>query len=366
MKVLMVCTVDLGKNGIGSWIKNYSLSLQKEGCQIDIVAAETVDDITAKTLEEKGCHVYALSDRKKNTPAYMWKLFSLIRKEKYQIVHVHGNSCTMAIDLWAAMLAGCKHRIAHSHNTSCEHMRGHKLLRPFFEMACNGRFACGDLAGKWLFEGKDFLEIKNGIDLSVYEFSESVRNRMRKFLQLDEKSVLYGHVGLFSEIKNQLFIVKVFEQIIKKKENAKLVLIGEGELKEQVEAYVKEKNLQGSVFFTGNVNNVPDYLQAMDYFVLPSLHEGLPFVLIEAQAAGVPCVVSENVSQEVNISGKVVFLPLEESQWVSWFEKESEIGRIFAVEELKNSGFDINENAKLLKKYYYEMINKSKRGNHYC
>lgn len=366
MKVLMVCTVDLEKNGISAWIKNYSKTLQKENCQVDILAAENVDVTSAKFLEESGCLVHALSNRKKNTLGYMWKLFSLIRKEKYQIVHVHGNSCTMAIDLWAALLAGCKYRIAHSHSTSCEHMRGHKLLRPFFEMACNGRFACGEKAGKWLFEEKEFVIIKNGIDLSTYEFSVAKRDEMRKSLGLVEHSVLYGHVGLFSETKNQLFFVKVFEQIIKKKANAKLVLIGEGELQNQVEAYVKENGLQENVIFTGNVDNVPDYLQAMDYFVLPSLYEGLPFVLVEAQAAGVPCVVSENVSKEVNISGKVVFLPLEESQWVTWFERAKEAERICALEELKNSGFDINENAKTLRHYYCEMVNKSKRGNHYC
>jgi glycosyltransferase involved in cell wall biosynthesis len=304
-------------------------------------------------------HLFEIPFRKSNTIRYLRKLTQIIKTEKYDIVHAHGNSCTLAIELLAAKMGGCKVRIAHSHNTTCEHMRVHKLLRPIFEIACKGRFACGEEAGKWLFHRKPFTIIRNGIDLGMYERNEEIRSNTRTKLGVLDHEILLGHVGLFNYQKNHEFLIDVLEDLCKQEDKFKLVCIGEGENKNNIEAMVKRKGLEDEISFTGNVGNVSDYLQAMDCFLLPSRYEGLPYVLIEAQAAGLQCFVSDKVSKEANVSQNIGFIPLEISLWcneikLSTFERKNDRDRLVEID------FDIRENAITIIKEYQNLISEEK------
>lgn len=352
-KVLMICTVELDRNGITTWILNYSRQLCLFGNKVDVLSAEICTVDVQYELEKSGCSVKELSPRKENTITYFHDLIKLIKKEKYDIVHIHGNSCTMAIELLAAFLGGCKVRVAHSHNTSCEHKKAHMLLRPVFELFCNGRVACGKEAGKWLFKGKNFYVANNGIETDKYIFNSAKREAIRKKLNIADNSILLGHIGAFNKVKNQEFLINLLSDI---DDRYKLICIGDGENKQNVENMAESSGLSKNVIFTGNVNNVPELLQAIDIFLLPSLYEGFPFVMVEAQASGLPCIVSDAVSKESNLTGDVLYLPLDKQIWtetvlnISCFEKSN------MSEIIKNSGYDIASNAKELICFYKELF----------
>ncbi len=356
-KLLMICTVELGRNGITTCIQNYCQYLRTEACQVDVLATDGLENSVKEELQSFGCKIHENSLRKESTMKYFQGLVKFLKHEKYDIVHVHGNSCTMAIELLAAVFAGCRVRIAHSHNTTCQHMRAHKLLRPFFEVACNGRFACGQAAGEWLFHNKKFFVVKNGINLDKYAYDKDVRDIMRKSMDVSEDEILLGHVGLFNYQKNHEFLIRMFETLVKSDSKYKLLCVGDGENKEEITKYVKEHGLKNAVIFTGTVSNVPDYLQAMDCFLLPSHFEGLPFVLVEAQAVGLPCVVSDKVSKESDISKTINFLPLDEEHWCSFINDMDDFSKRDNKEKLQSEGFDIKKNAESMMRMYQQLRN---------
>lgn len=362
MKILNICTVNLEKNGIATCILNYFEQIASKKYIFDIVAPNLVSKDNKEIISNKNMSLYELPYRKKSPFRYFIELRKLIKRKKYDIVHVHGNSCTIAIELLAAKLAGCKIRIAHSHNTTCEHQKIHKILRPIFEITCNVRFACGEEAGKWLFNDKSFYIIKNGVDLKNYKKNKAIRERIRKLYNINDKTVLLGHVGIFNYQKNHEYLIEIMK-ILNNKEKGnkyKLICIGEGENQEYIKNIISENKLEQKVILTGNINNVADYLQAIDYFLLPSRYEGVPYVLIEAQAAGVHCLVSENVSREVAVTDLVNFLSLNNLElWIKEIILEKKNIDDYS-NKIKQCGFDIVTNAENLKSIYIDLYKKNK------
>lgn len=365
MKVLVICTVDLDRNGISTCIMNYFELIASEEIQIDIVAPNLVNDEIKEAISSKVMKLYELPIRKEKTFKYFWELRSIISKGKYDIVHAHGNSCTLAIELLAAKLGGCSKRIAHSHNTTCEHMRAHKLLRPIFEVCCTERFACGEAAGKWLFRDKKFHVIKNGVNLELYQVDENKRREIRKSLNVLDTEILVGHIGMFNYQKNHDFLIEVFRELTQRENNNyKMIMIGDGPLKSEIETKVKRYNIEDKAVFTGNINNVIDYLQAIDVLLLPSRFEGLPYVLVEAQAIATLCIVSDNVSSEAKLTDLVHFVSLDSvNVWVDKiireFKQYTENDRCHYIEkshsDLEKKGYSLIQNAEYVKsRYLYE------------
>lgn len=361
-RILIISTVELSKNGISSCIINYNRRIASDDFEVDIVAPNFVEQDIKDLIIGNNMNLYELPIRKSNTINYFLKLRKTISVNKYDIVHVHGNSCTMAIELVAALLGGARTRVAHSHNTTCEHMISHRLLRPIFEISCNVRFACGKAAGKWLFQDREFTVIKNGIDLSLYNISEVKREELREQFGIKKDEIVLGHVGAFNYQKNHEFLVELMKRCDRAGEKKfKLVLVGDGEFKDKIEKEVLAAELNEKIIFTGNVNNVPDFLQMMDLFLLPSRFEGLPYVLIEAQALMLPCLVSDKVSQESRITESVQFLSTDNID--DWVEKvrHSSIASKFRSNQLlvatwhakiAEAGYDISRNIIELKKMY--------------
>lgn len=365
MKILVINTVPFQRNGITTHIMNYCTQLANRGIEIDIGVNGEIDEKLKKQLIDAQVGINYYVNRKQMVISYMHELYKDIKKKKYDIVHVHGNSNTMFFDLFPAKLAGCKVRIAHSHNTTCDYLRLHKLLQIPFNISYNVGFACGDEAGKWLFKNKKFTVINNGIDLSKYKFDLDTRLRIRKKLHILEDEILLGHVGLFNYQKNHEFLIKLLRKLLDKKKNYKLICIGDGENKKEVEKLATEYGLKNQIIFTGESSNVVEYLQAMDLFVLPSRYEGLPYVLIEAQAVGLYCLVSENVDRKVNISKNVEFQSIDN---VLLWEKKIITNAICqdlnlrmklsedAHRSIKKYGYDINMNAKRIEKIYSKLV----------
>ena len=331
-KILIINTVEFYRQGISSVIMNYFRAINHEKYQIDIVANSYIDEGFRREIESFAGKIFVIE--RDRTPGYFLKLMKIIKENAYDIVHVNGSSATMAIELTAAFLAGCKVRIAHSHNTTCIHMKAHRALKPLFNLMCTGRLACSEGAGKWLFPGKDFSIINNAMDTENYRFDPAGRSMVRHKLKIKEWEILVGNAGTIEYQKNQEYALKALKRVQERLSGEtdtsyKLIFLGKGsdENIERLKGEAQKLGLSDSVIFYGETDDMQSMLSAMDIFVLPSRFEGLPLSLLEAQYAGLPCIASDKVTQEVKISDLMYFLPLTEDADL-WADKLIELSEI--------------------------------------
>lgn len=362
MKVLVVSTVRYRRNGISSVIENLFCSNAFENTNISFLFPIDNDPTMIQKLERRGFHVYVKS--RKNPVSYFWYLTKLLRQQHINIIHVHGNSSTMALELLAARLVGCKIRIAHSHSTSCLSVRLHNALAPLFHGCCTHCLACGTEAGKWLFQERPFTIVNNGIQTKRFIFSENARKDVRERYHLTDKDILLGHVGIINEGKNQNFLLDILEVLVQRNQNYYLMLVGEGPLRQSIEQRAAEMGLADKVIFVGVTDNVPAYLSAFDLLVMPSLFEGLPLALIEEQANGLQCIISENITREVDKTGNVIFLPLSDGaqRWANIISSiELPNNRAAqsqeSIKKITANGYDIQTEAENLKRLYEQALN---------
>jgi glycosyltransferase involved in cell wall biosynthesis len=361
MRVLIISTTKFELDGITNVILNYFRAMDKTDMQIDFLIPNEIRKDLKSELEAYGSRIFKLSGRIRYPIIYLKNLTNIIKSNKYHIVHAHGNSCTLALEMLAAKIGGAKVRIPHSHNSTSEHKVIHKLLRKVFDMSYTHGFACGEKAGEWLFKGKPFEVMNNGINIDKFKYDNSIRDEYRDKYNLTEKKVI-GHIGHFSYQKNHNFLVDIFAELYQLDNSYRLVLIGDGKLRTDIEMKVNELGLSNSVIFTGKTLETPQLLQAMDMIVMPSRYEGLPLTLVEAQAASLPCFVSDAVSKETEITGLLDFVSLDKhpSHWanlinIRYFPKRSQ-GTIEHLSKISNAGYSINENAKIQKEYYKQYI----------
>ena len=360
MRVLIISANPFGRDGISNVVRNLFYAMDKRELHIDLVTINQPEDRFCQAIEEHGGKVYVLQRELKHPLRYMLELKALIKNGAYDLVHAHGSSATLAIEMTAAWLAGCKVRIAHGHSTSCKYMGVHRLLTPLFHLLCTHRLTCGAAAGKWLYGKKPFTVVNNGIDTAQFAFAEEARAQIRSQYCVADEEKLIGHVGFFSEGKNQSFIVEMMRHL---NPAYKLLLIGEGRLRTTVEKKVSDLGLEERVIFAGVTDRVPDFLSACDLIVMPSLYEGLPLSLIEQQASGLQCIISDSITQEVDKTGNIVFLTLSEGA-AYWAEAVRQLAlpesrealSAQAVEKIKACGYDIYTEAEKLKSYYTRAV----------
>lgn len=279
---------------------------------------------------------------------------SLMQRQKFDVVHVHGNSSTMGLELSLAKIEKVPVRIAHCHNSRCEHPKVHKLLYSLLRASYTQAVACSTLAGDWIFGCGNYTVLPNAIDLQKFQYNPEIRKRYREMLNIDEKTLLLGHVGNFNEQKNHEFLVNVFYEV-QKQRKAKLILLGAGPLQDTVKKQVSSLQMDDQVYFLGIRDDVNCWMQAMDVFVFPSRWEGLPVTLIEAQASGLHCVVSKNISGEVVINfNQMCMLSLSDTK--NWIKKICNIyfnaDREQGYEKIQNAGYNINFAVRRLKNIY--------------
>jgi len=316
-------------------------------------------DETAEAFQKLGAGVVSLPDRKKHTALYFRRLVRLLRRNRYDILHVEGSSRTMTLELLAAWLAGVPVRIAHSRNTQCCHGLAHRLLKPFFYLLYTEAFACGNEAGRWLFGGRSFRVLYNGKDFRRFHYSDALREDARRRLGLADQAV-FVHVGNFRECKNHPFLLEIYREIRAIRPDSLLYLMGEGERMEAMKDYAEKLGIADGVVFAGNVEDVPYRLQAADAALFPSFYEGLPNVVLEWQAMGIPCLISDRITGECALTDLVSFLPLEAgaAAWagkaVSLLEQAKSRARNAerGTAALKEKGFELEENVRELAELY--------------
>lgn len=301
--------------GISTVIMNYCKVLDSSVFELTIMAGSPVAEQYKKECEELSIRLVELPSRHEKSIAHYYRLWKTIKKQQYDIVHVHGNSSMMAIELLLAKGAGIKSRIAHSHNSVCQHRIIHKFLNPYFRKLYTIAIACSSLAGNWLFGKGNFEVLPNGLDLKRFIFSGNARKSVRTELEINGKLII-GHIGRFNSQKNQAYLLDIFERVAEKSIEAVLVLIGTGPDFDTIKKSAENHPYKERIFLLGEVDDTSVMYSAMDIFVFPSRYEGLPVVLLEAQISGLPCIVSDRVTKEVDF-GNINWQSIEESP-IKW------------------------------------------------
>lgn len=356
------------KGGIGTFLRNMHMGIDSSKIKFDYLINASPDEQGDfdKAVKGFGGDVFYLPELKyRNTINYIKKLNEFFKyHNEYDIVHLH--TANIGVFTFAfALKYGIKYRILHSHNTKysdkkLNSIRNYFLQLPVKKMA-NIFFACSEKAGEFLFGNKNFdpkkmFIAKNAIDADVFRFDEIKRINKRNEMNLQNKIVI-GHVGRFNPQKNHSFIIDIFKELHLQNGNYYLILIGDGELKDQMIEKVKRENLMDSVVFLGNRNDIDELLQVMDLFLMPSLFEGLPLVGIEVQAAGLPCIMADSITDELKITDYIDFVSLSESSghWSQVISEKLNMKRRDTYEEIVNAGYDIKNAAKKLEDFYSKL-----------
>lgn len=364
IRVLQVGEWDFGKNGIATIVYNLAQNIDISKYIFDFLVIEKVEDLYYKNnIEKRMGKVYELG-LKKNKLKKLYeviKILKFIKKNNYQIIHIHeSTSYSLFFYGFLFKIFGDGNIIFHSHNSNLPSGHKikkilHKIFKNVLNLVSKNSLACSKEAANWMYPKKylnNVMIVKNAIDFSKFLFCPQKRKKIQKELKL-EKSIVLGNIGRFSEQKNQLFLVELLQYLVKKEEKIKLLLIGNGNLKEEIIRKVTELNLKNNVILIENIKNIEDYYQVMDFFLLPSLYEGLPIVGIEAQAMGLPCYFSDTITSEIKILDNVKFLNLNISYWekVLINDLKSKINREINNKKLQEE-FSIQKMCKKIECYY--------------
>ncbi|MCK1993402.1 glycosyltransferase family 1 protein [Peribacillus muralis] len=361
LRILHV-VVNMNRGGAETLIMNLYRNIDRSKIQFDFLTSKkgVFDD----EIEQLGGNIHRIpyiSDV--GHFAYKKHLDSFFREnDTYKVVHAHMDKMSGLV-LQSAKKAGIPKRISHSHNTRSEGGLASRIYKWYAgNLIMNNAtnlLACSRQAARWLFKDKPADILKNGIECTSFSYSAETRNIVRKEWNIDSGTTVLGHVGRFAQQKNHRFLIDIFAEFVKETENAVLILIGEGTLKPEIVAKVKSLKLENKVKFLGVRSDINRVLQAFDVFIFPSLHEGLPVSLIEAQAAGLPCIISDRISREVDMGINLLqFLPIDDcSLWSTQLKTVTSLQTTRTVHQgsLSKKGYSINETANELKEFYLSM-----------
>lgn len=358
--------------GVESVVMNYYRNIDRNKVQFDFICDEDSKYIPKEEIENLGGKVILIPPYQKPFK-YHKELKRVLKDGNYKIVHSHINTLSI-FPLRAAKKAGVPIRIAHSHSTTNKAEKKKNMmkmtLRPFSKKYATHYFCCSELAGRWLFGDKTYdsgnvFLLNNAINLDKFKYNKKIRDEKRKELELADNILAIGHIGRFVAQKNHTFLIDVFNEIHKKNDNAILLLAGQGPLQEEIKNKVQELGLESKVKFLGQINDTYKLYQALDIFVLPSLYEGLPVVGVEAQATGLLCELSNDMTKETKVLDTTRFISLNTSaeEWATIIlDDYSKFKRHDTTSEITKNNFNIkNETSKLENEYY--LLLKENGGN---
>lgn len=326
MKRLLCIVATMNTGGAETFLMKIYRNLDLTKYQMDFCVSIQEDGFYDHEIIDRGGKIHRVPQKSKNPLKTFISIKKIVKQNHYNYVMRVNQHSLSTLDLIAAKAGGAKNLIMRSSNAKSGNISSEILHRVFGilpKIVPTIKIAPSKLAGSYTF-GKRAVEknevyiLHNAIDINQFEFSYFKRNLYRKKIDLEDKFVL-GHIGRFSEQKNHEFLIRVFFEVKKEIPNAVLLLVGDGELKEKIINQVNELGLSEDVFFLGIRSDIPELLMAMDVFVFPSLYEGMPNTVIEAQATGLPCVISNTITEEVGITDLVEFLSIKapSEQWLN-------------------------------------------------
>ena len=359
----------MSPGGIETLIMNIYRNIDREKVQFDFLTHKGIDGKFDDEIRKLGGRIYKMPQIRNGNKTYYWKFLEYKKALKaffkehpeYHVIHGHMTNTASLYMPIAKKYGNVTCCIAHSHLTQARPgLAGfitdiHKKI----PKVATDYFACSEMAAHWIFPDKDIMNgnvkiIKNGVDPKRFYFNKEKRDDIREKFNLQNKIVI-GNVARFKTEKNHNFQIDIFDELHKINSDSVLMLVGTGELVDEIKKKVQQKGLEDSVLFLGSRSDVQDLMLAMDVFLLPSLYEGLPVVGIEAQAAGLPVVTSTGVTTETDITGNVVFLDLALGA-KAWAKRILEIYGTFERKDMftyiHENGYDITETAKWIQEFY--------------
>ncbi|SDN21745.1 glycosyltransferase [Alkalicoccus daliensis] len=350
--------VNMNRGGAETLIMNLYKNINRKEIQFDFLTS--FEGAYDEEIRKLGGRIYRIPSIREGHTKYLNTLDSFFTAHPYKIVHAHMDKLSGNI-LERAKMAGVPVRIAHSHNTMSEGNTVMKLYKwnigKKIKDSSTHQIACSKEAGQWLFpDNTSYLLLTNSINTGDFLFDRMQRRRIRTALGLTEKHTLFGTVGRLQPQKNQKYLIKRFAAVYQQNKKARLIIIGDGPLKEELQLLAENLRIDKAVIFTGIRKEIPAFLHAMDVFCFPSLHEGMPVSVIEAQAAGLYCILSDVITRDVDIgAGLCNYLALKETS--SW---ENEMLRARSRGDARRSpkidagikSFDAAESARVLENFY--------------
>ena len=353
MNRLLCILSGMNAGGAETFLMKVYRKLDKTKYQMDFCINEIDKCLYEDEIKMLGGRIYRIPCKSENRKEFKKQLYNIVNKNKYYNVLRITSSAAGFLDLKIAKSAGATHTIARSSNASdggsLKSIVVHKLGKLLWIKYVDTMIAPSDLAAIYTFGKKNYYsgrvhKLNNGIDLDIFKYDEQKRKEIRDKYHIPQTATVIGHVGRFSLQKNHEVLIDIFYEYHKQYDNSFLLLVGDGTLREKIEEKVIALGLVNNVVFTGIVSDTPAVYSAMDVFVFPSLYEGMPNTVIEAQATGLPCVISNTITKEADITGLVKYVSLEctPEEWVKIICAESSIERSNKSECFVQKRYDIN------------------------
>lgn len=348
------------QGGIQSFLMNLYRNINRNEIQFDFLIFRNNLQWYEKEIDSLGGILYKAPGRRDGLIKCSKYLDNFFKSHKeYDVVHYNASSLSFVEPLRYAKKYGVKTRIIHCHSSSFIgnpiHRILHKIHKRNIASLANVYLSCSEPATLWMFRNTSVQSkvqiILNGVDCKKFAYSDEKRKLYRNKLCIENNFVV-GHIGRFSAVKNHLFLIEIFEAIKEKNDNAKLLLVGDGEMRSEIESLVALKRLTNYVIFLGNRNDINDIMQAMDILVMPSLYEGFPVTVVEAQASGLPVVMSNTITSKVVVNKNVVLKDLNDNnvEWAKTILKKYK--RVKNIDDIIKRGFDIKNTVDILTKIY--------------
>lgn len=351
----------LNFGGVEAVLYNYFSRMDKNLIDNVIISHDTINKENAKMFEDIGFKTYKVIPKRESIIKNFVGLYKIVKNENPDVLHVHMTSSSY-LALFVGYLYGVDIRICHSHLSFNKVNIKDKFYNILCRMSANLYMACSRDAGNYLF-GKNNTQkgkvniVNNAIDLKRFDYDEETRIKLRKKMGIENKFVI-GNIGRFSEQKNQIRILQIFKTLYEKNNNSVLILIGNGEEKQYIIDKSREYGIFENIIYMDAVKNVEDYYQVMDVFLFPSLYEGLGIVIIEAQTSGLPCIVSDVVPKEVEVTDLIKFIKLEENDeyWCNEIVNISKQKRKSKLNIIEKSNYNIYTQTERLKEIYFNLL----------
>lgn len=337
-KILLIASTPLKNDGLTK-IEMDIIRTFKDQFSFEVACGFGFNNSYGDELKSYGIHCHDLPP-KKHPFVYMSAINKLVKKGNYDTVYIHGNSAMMFLEAIPSKTARTR-VVTHCHNTKSDYPLVHYIMKPIFNLFVDKKIGCSSLASKWAYCGKSILTIPNGIEIDRFRFDEEVRRKVRTELGWNDNKIV-GHLGRLNKQKNHKKLIGIFYEMHKLDLSMRLLLIGDGELLDDIKKDVSLRGLEDAVKILGFTDRPQDYTQAMDVMVLPSLFEGLCLVAVEAQANGLPVLINNGFSPETSATEQAEAIDLSFPD-VVWAEHAIELmnrGRKDVTEQIRNRNMD--------------------------
>lgn len=360
----VVSGLDFG--GVGVLLYNYYINMNSNKVEFDFITHGKNGGYIEEKFKALGSKIYHITPKKDDIVKNIKEIKDVLYKERYDIIHVHQNHMSF-IPLYLAKKVGVKTRIVHSHGfvkkMSIREKLKNNICTYFINKLANQYFCCSEEAGRWLYGNKimnsnQYTLIKNAINLDKFRFNREFREKFRDKYKINNKLVL-AQIGRFSPEKNHMFTIEVFKEINKRNINSILILIGNNQENERLLKKIDEYNLKKNILFLGKCENINEIMSAIDIVLLPSLHEGLGIVSIEAQAAGKRCLASTNCSREIELTPLIKLMDLDKGAvaWANEILNNTDDYECKSIDILRDAGYDVKIEAQKLLDIYLSYKN---------